>query len=90
MLDFPTIWESLSLAALEASAGECPLLLSDVPWARSVFGQHVSYCPITPAVEKTAAVLHRFYAAAPQLKSPPKPLTWRQVATQLKALYEQL
>ena len=83
-------WESLSIAALEASAGECPLLLSDVPWARSVFGDRVSYCPVTPSVEKTAAVLRRFYAAAPNLRPPPKPLTWREVARQLKALYEQL
>jgi glycosyltransferase involved in cell wall biosynthesis len=30
--------ESLSLSALEATAGGCPLLLSDLPWARTVFG----------------------------------------------------
>jgi glycosyltransferase involved in cell wall biosynthesis len=83
-------WESLSIAALEASAGECPLLLSDVPWARRLFGDQVSYCPVTASVEKTAAVLRRFYAAAPQLKPPPRPLTWGQVASRLKELYERL
>lgn len=83
-------WESLSLAALEASAGECPLLLSDVPWAHSAFRDHVSYCPVTPSVERTAAVLRRFYDAAPQLKPPPKPMTWREVAIRLRDLYERL
>ena len=33
--------ESLSLSALEAAACECPLLLSDLPWARTVFEQAV-------------------------------------------------
>ncbi|MFM2081843.1 MAG: hypothetical protein RL380_534, partial [Verrucomicrobiota bacterium] len=32
--------ESLSLTALEAAACACPLLLSDLPWARSAFGDH--------------------------------------------------
>src|SRR6185369_15243352 len=31
-------WESLSLSALEAAACECPLLLSELPWAKSHFG----------------------------------------------------
>ncbi|MEI7731294.1 MAG: glycosyltransferase family 4 protein [Verrucomicrobiota bacterium] len=83
-------WESLSLAALEASASGCPLLLSDVPWARSVFGETVRYCPVTPVREQTAAVLRQFYDAAPQLPPPPRPQTWREVAGTLKALYEQL
>ncbi len=29
--------ESVSLSALEAEACECPLLLSDLPWARTTF-----------------------------------------------------
>jgi glycosyltransferase involved in cell wall biosynthesis len=81
--------ESLSLSALEAAACECPLLLSDLPWARSVFGQSASFCPIT-SVENTANFLRKFYDAAPSLKPPPKPLTWTAVAHQLKAIYEQV
>ena len=42
--------ESLSLSALEAAACECPLLLSDQPWARTVFEKHASYCPVTSNV----------------------------------------
>lgn len=79
--------ESLSLSALEAAACECPLLLSDLPWARTTFKETVRYCPIAPP-SRTAAVLRQFYDDAPNLKSPPKPQTWDEVAQELKKLYE--
>ncbi len=82
--------ESLSLSALEAAACECPLLLSDLPWARTSFKDNVSYCPITPDAEQTGAVLRRFYDAAPSLKAPAKPLTWAEVAEQFKTIYKSL
>jgi glycosyltransferase involved in cell wall biosynthesis len=85
----PSSMESLSLSALEAAACECPLLLSDLPWARSTFGENASYCPIT-SPERMAGCLRTFYDQAPSLKPPPKPLTWPAVAGQLKALYEQV
>src|SRR6266850_242833 len=47
-------WESLSLSALEAAACGCPLLLSDLPWARSVFGDAAGYCALTNSTEQTA------------------------------------
>ena len=80
--------ESLSLSALEAAACECPLLLADLPWARSTFGSTVKFCPITKSVGRTAAVLREFYDAAPSLNPPPKPASWNDVARQLKAIYE--
>jgi glycosyltransferase involved in cell wall biosynthesis len=80
--------ESLSLSALEAAACQCPLLLSDLPWAKTVFRDSVSYCPVTPDISRTAAALRKFYDAAPNLPPPAKPLTWVEVAQQLKALYE--
>jgi glycosyltransferase involved in cell wall biosynthesis len=79
--------ESLSLSALEAAACECPLLLSDLPWARTVFQSGASYCPVTEAVSQTAAALRKFYDAAPTLAPPPRPMTWAQVAARLKAVY---
>ncbi len=82
--------ESLSLSALEAAACECPLLLSDLPWARTVFKTRASYCPVTRSAGRTAQVLRRFYEAAPQLPAPPKPLSWKEVAQQVKAVYETL
>jgi glycosyltransferase involved in cell wall biosynthesis len=80
--------ESLSLSALEAAACECPLLLSDLPWARTVFCNSVSYCPVTTNISRTASALRQFYDAAPNLKPPAKPLTWVDVARQLQRLYE--
>jgi glycosyltransferase involved in cell wall biosynthesis len=82
-------WESQSLSALEAAACECPLLLSDLPWAHSTFGEHASYCPITSA-ERTANHLRSFYDRAPTLKPPPKPAKWSEVAQRLKEIYEQV
>jgi glycosyltransferase involved in cell wall biosynthesis len=82
--------ESLSLSALEAAACECPLLLSELPWARTVFGTNAWYCPITGSVSKTADVLKRFYDAAPGLKPPPKPPAWPEIGRQFKDLYESL
>jgi len=82
--------ESLSLSALEAAACRCPVLLSDLPWAKTVFGQSASYCPITSSTSRTAGVLQRFYATAPGLGPPPKPLTWLEVGNQLRRLYESL
>ncbi len=81
--------ESLSLSALEAAACECPLLLSDLPWARTVFGQDASYCPITSSAN-AAPFLRNFYDAAPGMRLPPKPATWIEVTKQLKKIYESL
>ena len=82
--------ESLSLSALEAAACACPLLLGDLPWARTVFGADASYCPVTLGTAGTAAVLKSFYEQAPRLRPPAKPKTWLEIAAQLRALYERL
>jgi glycosyltransferase involved in cell wall biosynthesis len=82
--------ESLSLSALEAAACGCPLLLSDLPWARTVFREHASYCPAAGSTRLAAAVLRRFYEAAPLLPAPPKPLSWLEVAKQVRTVYAKL
>jgi glycosyltransferase involved in cell wall biosynthesis len=81
--------ESLSLSALEAAACECPLLFSDLPWARSVFGDNAMYCPIA-STQRTAEILREFYDAAPSLNLPPKPMDWIQVAQKYKTIYEEV
>ena len=81
--------ESLSLSALEAAACECPLLLADLPWARTTFGKNATYCPIA-SPSRSASVLKSFYEAAPNLQPPPKPATWLDVARQLKEIYASL
>jgi len=82
--------ESLSLSALEAAACECPLLLSDLPSARSSFARGTQFCPVTDSVPVTAKALRLFYDAAPNLLRPPKPATWPDVAQQLLAVYQKV
>jgi glycosyltransferase involved in cell wall biosynthesis len=82
--------ESLSLSALEAAACECPLLLSDLPWARATFAGAAEYCPADVSASESAKVLKDFYARAPQLAAPPKPATWNEIGQQLKAVYSKL
>jgi glycosyltransferase involved in cell wall biosynthesis len=82
--------ESLSLSALEATACECPLLLSDLPSAHSAFAQGTQFCPVTDSVSVTAGVLRRFYDSAPNMPCPPKPATWPDVARQFVAVYEKV
>lgn len=81
--------ESLSLSAAEAAACECPLLLSDLPWARTTYQDSVSYCPIISPTH-TARYLRDFYDAAPKLKTPPSPPTWPEIGKQFKAVYERV
>jgi glycosyltransferase involved in cell wall biosynthesis len=83
-------WETQSLSALEAAACECPLLLSDLPWAHSTFGSSVKYCAVTESVQVTAKVVREFYDAAPTLPPPPKPASWDDIASQLKSVYERI
>jgi glycosyltransferase involved in cell wall biosynthesis len=81
--------ESLSLSALEAAACGCPLLLSDLPWARNTFGEHAHYCPISdPAT--TAPHLRKFYDEALQTQKSFRPMSWKDVASQLLELYQRL
>jgi glycosyltransferase involved in cell wall biosynthesis len=80
--------ESHSLAAAEAAACECPLLLSDLPWARSVFGEGASYCPINRSARATASRLREFYERAPALPPAPRPLSWVEVGARMKGVYE--
>jgi glycosyltransferase involved in cell wall biosynthesis len=81
--------ESLSLSALEAAAAGCPLLLSDLPWARCTFRENAAYCPIAPATA-TAKTLRAFYEEAPALPIPLRPPEWHDIARQLTIIYEML
>jgi len=81
-------WESLSISALEAAACRCPLLLSDLPWARDAFKNRATYCRSDESLSAAAALLRRFYEEAPTLEPPPKPLSWLEVGRQVKRVYE--
>jgi len=81
-------WETLSLAALEAAACGCPLLLSDLPWAKSAFGTGAALCPAEASVVVMAAHLRAFYDHAPEQPAPAKPAGWEEVGRMLKTVYE--
>ncbi len=83
-------YETLSVSALEAAGCGCPLLLSDLAWARGTFGDAARYCPLTTSVNRTAAALRAFYEAAPTLPAPPKPASWLDVGHQIKTVYEKV
>jgi glycosyltransferase involved in cell wall biosynthesis len=79
--------ESLSLSALEAAATGTPLLLSDLPWANSTFHSCATYVPNTGKPADIASHLKRFFL------NPRPPVgfrakSWRDIASQLKLLYE--
>jgi glycosyltransferase involved in cell wall biosynthesis len=82
--------ETRSLAAEEAAACESPLLLSDLPWAKSVFSNTAWYCPVNASVEKTADCLRKFYDTAPNLKPEFKAKTWLEVAGEFRRVYEEV
>jgi hypothetical protein len=82
--------ESLSLSALEAAACECPLLLSDLPWARSTFAENAAYCPAPTSRERTARALRQFYDQDSSRPIPPRPMSWTAVAEQLVKVYERI
>jgi len=81
--------ETRSLSSEEAAAAGCPLLLSDLPWARSTFGQTATYCPLGNT-NSTAAALREFYEEAPMLPTPCKPCHWEDVANQIARIYQKL
>lgn len=81
--------ESLSLSALEAAACGCPLLLSELPWARTSFGNGARYCRIADTAA-TAAALRQFYDEAPRLPRPARPKSWAEIAVQFRDLYASL
>ena len=82
-----SIFESLSLSALEAAAAGCPLLLTDLPWARSMFADCAVYCSPGTGSADAGRILKKFSDTAAAQPKPQKPLKWVEVAEQLKAIY---
>jgi glycosyltransferase involved in cell wall biosynthesis len=83
-------WESFSLAAHEASACECPLLISDLLSLRGLFGNDAVYGSPKASIQQTAKMLRAFYDQAPSLAVPPKPKSWNEVARILESVYKQV
>lgn len=81
--------ESQSLSALEAAACGCPLLLSDLPWARDTFGLQASYCAIG-RTERTAFGIRKFMASVSAAPVFHGVIGWDEVAMRLANIYRTL
>jgi glycosyltransferase involved in cell wall biosynthesis len=79
--------ETRSLSAEEAAAGGRPLLLADLPWARSSFGNHATYSPLA-GKESEAGQLKKFYEQIKVAPKPPLPCRWEEVGKMLRDIYE--
>lgn len=79
--------ETRSLSSEEAAACECPLLLSDLPWARDVFRETATYSNIAQSTQESAADLRKFYDSSSK-PVPPRPLTWVDVAKAYANVYK--
>jgi glycosyltransferase involved in cell wall biosynthesis len=85
----PSTMESLSLSALEAATTGCPLLLTDLPWAVTTFGDSASYVPNTSDSALLSEELGRFYRS-PKPPEGLRVLGWDDVAGRLRTLYESI
>jgi len=79
--------ETLSLSSFEAAAAQCPLLLSDLPWARTVFKEGAVYAGVSLPPERLSPILRDFYNRAPAMKPKFKPLQWDEVGQRFKDVY---
>ena len=80
--------ESQSLSALEAAACGCPLLLSDLSWAKISFGAEASYAPVVSAA-RTAPYLREFASSVSTAPRVRKVLGWNEVAGRLAEVYRE-
>lgn len=81
--------ESQSLSALEAAACGCPLLLTDLPWARDTFGSQASYCGLDRC-EGTSLGFKKFMASISSAPVFQGVLGWNEVAARLSSIYRTL
>jgi glycosyltransferase involved in cell wall biosynthesis len=82
-----SMFESQSLSAGEAAAAGCPLLLTDLPWARTTFGRHAAYCPPAATAAEAGQILKNFSQNIATQPKPPPQLRWTEVAERLKVIY---
>lgn len=81
--------ESLSLSALEAAACQSPLILSDLPWARTTFGDAAIYLSSSSKPVELANSLRCGLQQTPG-SSLPGVVSWSDVANQIIPIYRAL
>lgn len=76
--------ESQSLSALEAASCRCPLILSDLPWARETFPKGAVFVRPTASSRNIADTLSNIDT----LTAPPPAVSWDIVAQRVRSLYD--
>ncbi len=82
--------ETVSQSALEAAACGCPMLLSDLDWARVAFGSHALYCDVNASPTSMAKTLKSFYEQCPNLNQNFKAGSWFEKRACLSEILNQL
>ena len=82
--------ETVSQSALEAAACRCPMLLSDLDWARVAFGSHALYCDVNASPTSMAKTLKSFYDQCPNLNQNFKAGSWFEKRACLSEILNQL
>jgi hypothetical protein len=82
--------ETVSQSALEAAACGCPMLLSDLDWARVAFGSNALYCNADAAPKNMAQKIKSFYDQCPTSKQNFHAGSWFEQRACLSAILKSL
>ena len=82
--------ETVSQSALEAAACGCPMLLSDLDWARVAFGDNALYCNPDSKMIHMANKLKIFYATCSSCSQNFKAGSWSEQRSCLRNILQKL
>ena len=81
--------ESFCIAAAEAAAAGCPLLLPRLPWSTCIYGRVATLLDMKASRTEMSRILKTFYRSSTRRKDPVMPIrTWDHVATDIRRVYE--
>jgi glycosyltransferase involved in cell wall biosynthesis len=82
--------ETVSQSALEAAACGCPMLLSDLDWARVAFGKNAFYCDVNSSPARMANSMRNFYEGCPTFHQEFQAGSWFENRSRLKEILAEI